>query len=758
MTRPDPRPRRDPRPAPGSRRDPRNRRDPHLVPSSRRDPRTRRDPASRRPRLRQGLAAALLTAALVVAFAPPAAAALPQASLKADLCYQVVTDRFADGDPGNNDPPKSPGLADPTRQNWKLYWGGDFAGLRQRLTYLAGLGVTAIWLSPHTDNIDVAAVYGGVPNAGYHGYWTRDFFATEEHFGTLADFDQLVAAAESAGVKIIMDWAPNHTSPADPADPGFAERGALYQDGTLLGDYVDDGSGFFHHNGGITDFDDAYQTQYFNLFDLADLNQQHPTIDAYLKDSVTYWLDRGAAGVRIDAVKHMTAGWQRSAADRILAQEDVFLFGEWFLGGRNDPLYDANVRFANDSGISVLDFYLNIAIREVFGQGAPMHSLDEAITRTGADYHYPENLVTFIDNHDMARFLTIQPDHHRLHQALVFLLTVRGVPCLYYGTEQYLHNDTGGGGDPFNRPMMPGFDTGTTAYQLVSTLAALRREQPALAWGTHQQRWINNDVYIYERRFFDDVALVAVNKSGSAQAITGLVTALPPGAYDDELGGLLGGPGITVTGGGAVDPFTLGGGQVAVWSRVAAEPAAPRVGSVGPTLTRAGNTITVEGRGFGGSGTVRVGGVAAPVTSWAPGRIVATVPAGAAPGVRPVTVTTGGGTSNGYEVTVLSGPQVPVTFTVRDAIPTQWGDNIYLTGSVPELGSWSTDPNVAIGPMLTPDHPDWFIVASVPACATVEYKFVRITAGGAVTWENGPNHSYTAPCAGTDAVTVHWQH
>ncbi|HEY8472143.1 MAG TPA: alpha-amylase family glycosyl hydrolase [Natronosporangium sp.] len=715
-------------------------------------------------RLRRRLLAATVipTTAFALAIAAPAAADVDnRASLKADLCYQLLTDRFADGNPSNNDPAKSPGLFDASRSNWKLYWGGDFAGIEDRLDYLAGLGVSAIWLSPHVDNIDVAATYGGVPNAGYHGYWARDFFRTEEHFGTLAEFDSLIAAAHQRGIKVIMDWAPNHTSPADPANPGFAEAGALYRDGAFVGDYVNDPNGLFHHNGGITNFDDAYQSQYLNLFDLSDLNQQHPTIDDYLKDSIHHWLARGVDGVRIDAVKHMTGGWQRSAADSILADQDVFLFGEWFLGSTSDPLYQANVRFANDSGISVLDFYLNIAIRQVFGQNASMATLDSAIAATAADYDYPENLITFVDNHDMSRFLTLQPDQQRLHQALAFLLTVRGTPCIYYGTEQYLHNDTDGGGDPFNRPMMPGFDTGTTAYQLISDLAALRRSQPALAWGTHQQRWLNSNVYIYERRFFDDVVLVAINKGSSSQAISGLFTALPPGSYADQLGGLLGGSGITVgSGSGGNNPvtdFTLGAGQVAVWSHVSAEPATPRVGSVAPVLTRAGNPITIEGRGFGGSGTVRVGGVVAPVTSWSANRIEATVPAGVAPGVRSVTVTTGGGTSNGYEVDVLSGPQVPVTFTVQNALETNFGDHIYLTGSVAELGNWSTDPELAIGPMLTPNHPDWFIVASVPACATIEFKFVRITASGAVTWENGPNHAYTAPCSGTDAVTVTWQ-
>jgi glycosidase len=725
------------------------------------------DQTTRRPATRRRRLLIALTAALVAALAPAGASRADapvsnRASLKQDLCYQIATDRFFDGDTTNDNPAKSPGLYDASRSNWKLYWGGDFAGIQQKMSYLRDLGVTAIWISPHVDNVDRAVTYNGVANAGYHGYWTRDFKRTEEHFGTLADFDALVAAAHANGIKVIMDWAPNHTNPANPADPNFGEAGALYNDGTFLGNYVSDASGYFHHNGGITNWDDRYQTQYLNLADLADLEQQNATVNSLLKTDANYWMDRGVDGVRVDAVKHMTAGWQKSLADSVLSHKDATLFGEWYLGSQNDPLYADNVRFANTSGISVLDFYLNIAMRQAFGSGGAMADLDAAITKTGNDYTYKENLVTFLDNHDMSRFLTLNNNSSLLQQALAFMLTVRGTPCIYYGTEQYLHNDTAGGGDPYNRPMMPAFNETTTAFKEIQALSALRRTNPALAWGGHQQRWLNHDVYIYERRYYDDVALVAINKGVSAYSITGLNTALPPGGYGDQLTGLLGGGSIAVNAGSGgnnpVTPFTLGAGQTAVWSYHAPEPSAPTIGSVGPTLTRAGNTITVEGRGFGTGGTLRVGGVVAGTTGWTANRIVATVPAGVAAGTVTVTVTTGGGTSNGYNVIAESGAQVPVTFTVTNASPTSFGDNIYLTGSVPELGGWSTSPSVAIGPMLAPNYPTWFVTASVPACATVQFKFIKITAGGAVTWENGANHGYTAPCSGTGATTVGWQY
>jgi glycosidase len=711
----------------------------------------------------RGLMVAMTAAAIAFPTAMRADAPVTnRASLKQDLCYQIATDRFFDGNTSNNNPAKSPGLYDSNKTNWKLYWGGDFAGIQQKLSYLKGMGVTAIWISPHVDNIDKAAVYNGVPNAGYHGYWTRDFMKTEEHFGTLAEFDSLITAAHNNGIKVIMDWAPNHTSPANPSDPNFAEKGALYNNGTFMGDYINDPNGYFHHNGGITNYDDLYQSQYKNLADLADFEQQNPTIDAYLKDAANYWMNRGVDGIRVDAVKHMTQGWQRSAIDKLLNNKDHFAFGEWYLSSLNDPLYEQNVRFANDSGISVLDFYLNIAMRNTFGSGASMRSLDNAIDKTAVDYKYKENLITFIDNHDMSRFLTLQNNTTWLHQSLAFMMTVRGTPCIYYGTEQYLHNDTNGGGDPYNRPMMPGFSTTTTAYQVLSKLSTLRQNQPALAYGSHQERWLNDDVYIYERRFYNDVVLVAINKSATNYNITGMNTALPPGTYSDQLTGLLGGFNITVgTGSGGVNPvtaFNLGAGKVAVWSyKAASEPAVPQLGSVAPVLTRAGNKVTLEGRGFGTSGTVAFGSTNATVVSWSPNRIVVNAPSVPA-GNTLVKVTTSGGTSNTYEIKVLSGPQVPVTFAVTNASPTNFGDNIYLTGNIYELGNWSSSKSVAIGPMLAPNYPNWFITTSIPACATVQFKFIKITSSGAVTWENGANHSYTAPCSGTGSVTVPWQY
>lgn len=685
-----------------------------------------------------------------------------RASLKADTCYQIVTDRFFDGNTANNNPAKSLNMYDSTKANWKLYWGGDFAGIQQKLSYLQGLGVTAIWISPHVDNIDKTAVYGGVPNAGYHGYWTRDFMKTEEHFGSLTDFDNLITAAHAAGIKVIMDWAPNHTSPANPADATFAEKGALYNNGVFVGDYITDPNGYFHHNGGITNYDDLHQSQYKNLADLADLEQQNATINTYLKDAANYWINRGVDGIRVDAVKHMTQGWQRSAADNLLANKDQFLFGEWYLGSATDPLYDANVRFANDSGISVLDFYMNIAVRNTFGSGASMVTLDNAITKTGTDYKYKENLITFIDNHDMSRFLTLQNNNTWLHQALAFIMTIRGTPCIYYGTEQYLVDNTSGGGDPYNRPMMNSFSTTTTAYTLTNRLSTLRRNNTAVPYGSHQQRWVNNDVYIYERKFYGNVVLVAINKGASAANITGLNTALPVGTYNDYLTGLLSGVNINVTtGSGGNNPvaaFSLPANSVAVWQ--ATETGGfPQIGSLGPTVGQPGVKVTIGGKNFGTTqGTVKFGTTTATINSWSSTKIVATVPA-VTNGNYQLTVTNSSSqVSNGIQFTVLAAKLIPVTFTVFNASPTVTGDYIFLTGNTVELSNWATTWDAAVGPMLAPNYPNWFLNVSVPAGQTIQFKFIKIAANGAVTWEAGANHSYTVPASGTGFVNVNWQY
>jgi hypothetical protein len=151
--------------------------------------------------------------------APPIAAVT---DIHQGLIYQIVTDRFFDGDTSNDNPPGSPGLfdangfANSAEADWNLYWGGDLAGIQQKLGYLKSMGTAGIWISPPVDNIRVNA---GSSNGetGYHGYWPRDMMRIDEHFGDDANswtaFDSLVAAAHADGIKVFVDFVANHTNP-----------------------------------------------------------------------------------------------------------------------------------------------------------------------------------------------------------------------------------------------------------------------------------------------------------------------------------------------------------------------------------------------------------------------------------------------------------------------------------------------------------------------------------------------------------------
>jgi hypothetical protein len=168
-------------------------------------------------------------------------------------------------------------------------------------------------------------------------------------------------------------------------------------------------------------------------------------------------------------------------------------------------------------------------------------------------------------------------------------------------------------------------------------------------------------------------------------------------------------------------------------------------------------TVTIAGDGFGtATGSVLFGTTTATIKSWSNSSVTVTVPSVAA-GTYSVTVKNSGGTqSNGINFNVLTGKLIPVTFTVNNAQPTNTGDYIFVTGSVPEFGSWGTTFQTAVGPMLDPNYPNWFLNVSLPAGTTVQYKYIDIQANGNVIWEPGNNHSYTVPTSGTAAVNDNW--
>ncbi|MBY9078686.1 IPT/TIG domain-containing protein [Paenibacillus sp. HN-1] len=700
------------------------------------------------------LSISMALVAALPAWASPDTSVSNKLDYSTDVIYQIVTDRFSDGDSSNN-PTGSAFSSD--HSNLKLYFGGDWKGITNKINdgYLTDMGVTAIWISQPVENITSVINYSGVNNTAYHGYWARDFKKTNTAFGSFSDFQTLIDTAHSHNLKVIIDFAPNHTSPASSTDASFAENGALYDNGTLLAKYGSDPNGLFHHNGG-TDFSTIESGIYKNLYDLADINQNNNTIDAYFKDAIQLWLGMGVDGIRFDAVKHMPFGWQKSFVSSIYSSSHpVFTFGEWFLGS-NETSSD-NINFANNSGMNLLDFAYAQEVREVFkDKSETMTDLNNVINSTASSYNYINNMVTFIDNHDMDRFQVAGASTRPTEQALALTLTSRGVPAIYYGTEQYMT----GVGDPNNRAMMTSFDNTTTAYKVIKALAPLRKTNPAIAYGTTTQRWMNNDVYIYERKFGNSVALVAINRNTTTSyPVSGLLSSLPAGTYTDVLGGLLNGNSISVSG-GAVSNFTLAAGGTAVWQYSTSE-TTPTIANVGPTMGKPGNTITIDGRGFGSTaGTVYFGTTAVTgsnIVSWEDSEIKVKIPSVAA-GITTVKVANSSGTTSAAfnNFNVLTADQVTVRFKVNNAT-TSLGTSVYLVGSAAELGAWSTAK--AIGPMynvVEASYPTWYFDVSVPAGTALQFKFIKSN-GTTVTWEGGSNHTYTSPTSGVGTISVDWQ-
>ena len=450
-----------------------------------------------------------------------------------ETIYFLVVDRFFDGNAENSVGP-NPELYDPEGQDWGKYWGGDLQGIIDKLDYLKNMGVTAIWLTPLFEQVEALFL----DQAAIHGYWTKDFkrlnprFIGKDEEPSLnktqetrnTTFDRLIEEMHKRKMKLILDIVCNHSN------PDFSgKKGELYDDGVKIADFNDDKNNWYHHYGIVNNWEDEWQVQNCELSGLATFNENNNEYREYIKSAIKQWLDRGVDALRVDTVKHMPIWfWQEFTGDMYKHRPDVFIFGEWIFSSPSDY---QSVEFVNESGMSMLDFGLCVAIRQALAQGAEggFHEIQKVFD---LDYRYKSatELITFIDNHDMARFQSLNPDPAMLKVAIALIMTCRGIPCIYYGTEQYLHNDTNGGDDPYNRPMMDKWDTETEIYRLMRLLAGVRRLNPAVSMGRHWQQYITADVYCYVRKYRDSICFVALNRGG-ATTLPEVMTCLPNGEH-----------------------------------------------------------------------------------------------------------------------------------------------------------------------------------------------------------------------------------
>ncbi|MBE0410195.1 MAG: hypothetical protein IBX69_10740 [Anaerolineales bacterium] len=321
----------------------------------------------------------LIAAVLIIAllgqswfFNPSTVLALPvcnavgvtnRANYESDIIYELMTDRFADGDPTNNNPYNKSNSYDPSHTDINKYFGGDWQGIIDNIAYLKNMGITAIWITAPYNNLDDPYLENGTYYNAYHGYWAKDFFVPYEHWGDWAKFDQLVATAQNNGIKVVIDYAPNHTSHKD-----NVEAGALYRNGALLGRYDNDTLGLFHHLGTRADYQTSkYEYQNYALANLADLSTENATVQNYLNDSIDVWLSHGVDGIRNDATLHQSDAFRTVFADHINAISDpVFHFGEYFIS-TPDAKYDDYRTSPDRTGIQILDFEFANVARATFG-------------------------------------------------------------------------------------------------------------------------------------------------------------------------------------------------------------------------------------------------------------------------------------------------------------------------------------------------------------------------------------------------------
>jgi neopullulanase len=374
-----------------------------------------------------------------------------------DVIYLIMPDRFADGDPSNDDPAKSKGLYD--RSKPRFYHGGDLQGVINKLPYLKSLGVTAIWTTPIYDNndgLDYKEAYNGQPSTGYHGYGAVDMYSVDEHLGDIAKLVELIEKAHAMGFKVIQDQVANHTGPYHvwAADPPTT----TWWNGTLDKHISNNWQKWTTMNPRAT-----YQTQRRNLEGwfidiLPDFNQDDPEVAKYLIQNSVWWIERaGFDAIRMDTLPHVPRTfWAKWSSAIKREYPKVNILGELFDG---DPALLAYFQAGRkghdgiDTGIdSLFDFALLYPLRDAFAGGKPIRGVSQMFAHDWL-YPRPEVLATFIGNHDVGRFMgepgaTIDG----LKLADTLMMTSRGTPIIYYGDEIAMP----GGGDPDNRRDFPG--------------------------------------------------------------------------------------------------------------------------------------------------------------------------------------------------------------------------------------------------------------------------------------------------------------
>ena len=452
----------------------------------------------------------------------------------ADVVYLFMPDRFANGDPAND---YVKGLREP-RQDALLpdaRHGGDIAGLVEHLDYLEQLGVTALWHTPMLEN--------NMRSHSYHGYGITDYYEIDPRYGSNDDYRKMVRAAHQKGLKVIMDMVFNHCGSLNflfadrPADDWFNYDSKYVQTTYKIGAVGD-----IH----AADTDRRLAQDGWFVEVMPDFNQKNPAVMTYLIQNSIWWIEyAGIDGIRQDTYPYADfeamAHWCK-AVDRQYPGFNIV--GETWINHNVGISYwqkDSKLAAPKNSYLpSVMDFplmnLLNSALDEETNDwDRGLARLYEYLSQDGV-YADPMHLLTFLDNHDTQRFAPNR-EHaakaYRYRQALTLLLTLRGIPQLYYGDEIGMYADKSKGDGALRQNFPGGFEgdsinafTGSglsvwqrEQYDFARRLLNWRKGNDAIGKGSFKHFAVRNGTYVYARQYKGHTVTVLINGTNTPQCV-----------------------------------------------------------------------------------------------------------------------------------------------------------------------------------------------------------------------------------------------
>jgi glycosidase len=447
-----------------------------------------------------------------------------------DTIYLVTPDRFANGDPTNDTVKGMPDGLDRSKPLGRH--GGDLKGVSSHLDYLAGMGYTQLWLNPVLQN--------NQPEVTYHGYAITDFYQVDPRYGTNEDYRRLAADARRHGIGLVMDMVLNHCGSAHWWMQDLPSKDWFNHDSTFSPtNHVRETLQDIH----AAEVDRRTFADGWFVATMPDMNQRNPHLATYLIQNSLWWVEyAGLSGIRVDTYSYSDRAFLTEWSRRVTQEYPrLNIVGEEWSSNPSTVAYWQRGRNPPDGYVSYLpslfDFPLQEAVamglKESEGWGTGLRRIYKVLAQDSV-YADPYNLVVFHDNHDMSRMLTALGERQDLNRmALAFVLTTRGIPQLFYGTEVLMSNkgtedhgvirsDFPGGwpGDTKNAFTGQGLSNDERAMQeYTRKLLQWRRTAPAIRDGKLTHYVPTDGVYVYFRHDAAQNIMVILNNGDEARTI-----------------------------------------------------------------------------------------------------------------------------------------------------------------------------------------------------------------------------------------------